>query len=119
MRLPAFLKSSAPKGEYELLPSTNAMRLTRVSSMRRKAALLALISIPLLSLGVYYHYPDHVVAAAQKVKEMVTGKLPPDYSRFYELERNYPQHDASLPYPEGQNGRFLWVNNQHWGEHAL
>ena len=40
----------------------------------------------------------------------------PTYERFYEMERNYPQHDKSLPYPEGENGRFVWVSNQHWGE---
>lgn len=39
----------------------------------------------------------------------------PTYERFYEMERNYPQHDKNLPYPEGENGRFVWVSNQHWG----
>ena len=43
-------------------------------------------------------------------------ELPPTYERFYEIERNYPQHDVSLPYPEGKDGRFLWISNQHDGQ---
>ncbi|KAI0635224.1 hypothetical protein C8Q77DRAFT_1106760 [Trametes polyzona] len=37
--------------------------------------------------------------------------LPPLYSRFHEAELALPQHDASLPFPEGREGRYLWVAN--------
>ncbi|KAL0955215.1 hypothetical protein HGRIS_004118 [Hohenbuehelia grisea] len=47
------------------------------------------------------------------------GSLPPMYERFHEYERNLPQHNESLPAPEGKNARFLWVaNHAHasgWG----
>lgn len=43
-------------------------------------------------------------------------KIPPIYEKYYEQERRLPQHNASLPYPEGKNGRFLLVSNQVWGE---
>ncbi|KAL0567366.1 hypothetical protein V5O48_014625 [Marasmius crinis-equi] len=33
--------------------------------------------------------------------------LPPLYERFHEYERNLPQHDLSLPAPEGKHARFL------------
>ncbi|KAL5519362.1 hypothetical protein ACEPAH_1045 [Sanghuangporus vaninii] len=39
--------------------------------------------------------------------------LPPTYDGYYEIERRYPQHNASLPFPEGRNGRFIYVSNQH------
>ena len=45
-------------------------------------------------------------------------ELPPTYDLYYEIERNYPQHNASLPFPEGKDGRFLWVSNQPTGQHA-
>lgn len=42
--------------------------------------------------------------------------LPPTYEHYYALERAYPQHNASLHFPEGANGRFMFVSNPHWGE---
>lgn len=125
MRLLLLLQRSLMKkeNEYELLPpNTNTMplqRLSRISHMRRKTLFLACISVPLLLFGLYYHYHEHVEAVVQTVKEMVTDKLPPNYERFYDMERKYPQHDITLPYPEGQYGRYLWVSNQHWGKHAF
>ena len=44
--------------------------------------------------------------------------LPPTFEEYYAIERAYPQHNASLPYPEGVDGRYVWFSNQHYGEHA-
>lgn len=40
----------------------------------------------------------------------------PNFDRFYEQERQLPQHDLNTPYPEGKNGRYLYVSNQHKGK---
>ncbi|OSD08075.1 hypothetical protein PYCCODRAFT_1430264 [Trametes coccinea BRFM310] len=37
--------------------------------------------------------------------------LPPLYSRFHEAELSLPQHNPSLPLPEGKDGKYLWVSN--------
>ena len=127
MRLPAFLSKATAEPDYELLPSSNGhssalQRLGRRTTLRRKIFILACVSLPLLMLIVYYQYPHHVASAvdavAEKAKETVEGMTLPTYERFYEMERNYPQHNPSLPFPEGENGRFVWVSNQHWGEHT-
>jgi hypothetical protein len=39
----------------------------------------------------------------------------PHYARFFKDEQNLPQHELSLPSPEGKDGRYLWVSNQHSG----
>ena len=52
-------------------------------------------------------------------KSVVLGTLPPFFREFYETELALPQHDESLPYPEGRNGRFLWINNQSGGVSKL
>ncbi|KAI5118056.1 hypothetical protein M0805_005902 [Coniferiporia weirii] len=41
--------------------------------------------------------------------------LPPLYEDWYELERNLPQHNESLPYPEGAQGRYFFASNHVWG----
>ncbi|THH11621.1 hypothetical protein EW145_g565 [Phellinidium pouzarii] len=41
--------------------------------------------------------------------------LPPLYKEWYELERKLPQHNDSLPYPEGANGRYFYASNHVWG----
>lgn len=110
---------------YEVLPSNNSNnngkssnpsplhRIARRITCRR-AALLALVALPLLAWLICRSYPEQVENMMLRMK----GKIPPTYERFYELERAYPQHDESLPWPEGENGRYLWVSNQHWGEHS-
>ena len=37
---------------------------------------------------------------------------PPTYSSVYDLERNLPQHNLDLPYPEGRTGRYVKFSNQ-------
>ena len=37
---------------------------------------------------------------------------PPKYERLYEWEKNLPQHNLDLPYPEGRTGRYVKFSNQ-------
>jgi len=39
----------------------------------------------------------------------------PSFQRFINYEDALPQHNASLPFPEGRNGRYVWVSSQHEG----
>lgn len=36
---------------------------------------------------------------------------PPLYDKYHERERNFPQHNQSLPYPDGSHAKFLWADN--------
>ena len=44
--------------------------------------------------------------------------IPPSYESIREYERRLPQHDLSLPSPEGPEGRYLRFGNGIWG-HGL
>ncbi|TFK60507.1 hypothetical protein BDN72DRAFT_779325 [Pluteus cervinus] len=37
---------------------------------------------------------------------------PPTYEKIQEFERNLPQHNLDLPYPEGKTGRYVKFSNQ-------
>ncbi|THH18168.1 hypothetical protein EW146_g2770 [Bondarzewia mesenterica] len=41
----------------------------------------------------------------------VRPSLPPNYYDWYEREKQLPQHDVSLPYPQGREGKYLWIAN--------
>ncbi|EMD32600.1 hypothetical protein CERSUDRAFT_118643 [Gelatoporia subvermispora B] len=60
----------------------------------------------------------------QHAPELVRPKpepqpLPPLYERFHTYELELPQHDPSLPYPEGRLGRYFYpanhVHGSGWG----
>ena len=52
-----------------------------------------------------------VTASVAAVTYVRNYPLPPLYSRFHQAELALPQHDASLPLPEGGHGRYLWIAN--------
>lgn len=37
--------------------------------------------------------------------------LPPLYEQYHDYERHLPQHNLSLPFPEGRDAKFLWAAN--------
>lgn len=41
-----------------------------------------------------------------------SNKTPPSWKKLREYERNLPQHNLSLSYPEGRNGRYVRFSNQ-------
>lgn len=47
------------------------------------------------------------------------NRLPPLFDDIYEYERLLPQHDETLPYPEGANGEYFYAANHVWGEEML
>ncbi|KAI5118047.1 hypothetical protein M0805_005895 [Coniferiporia weirii] len=120
MRFPRFFASaSGREAQYELLPTGASFGpLRRVApSSRRRVLTFCLLGLPfLIGLTIYYYLANIRVAWANiKYGSVEPSVLPPNFERFYEIERNYPQHNASLPFPEGENGRYMWVSNQHWG----
>jgi hypothetical protein len=44
-------------------------------------------------------------------------RVPPLYESFHEHELRLPQHDASLRFPEGKDGRYIWFANHAAGEY--
>ena len=44
-------------------------------------------------------------------KNSVLGSLPPHYYEYHDFERQLPQHDHSLPAPEGKHAKFVFMKN--------
>ena len=42
-------------------------------------------------------------------------RLPPLYESYHDYERHLPQHNLSLPYPEGRDAKFFWAANHVHG----
>ncbi|KAI1798153.1 hypothetical protein LXA43DRAFT_11575 [Ganoderma leucocontextum] len=95
---------------YDPLPSASDLqqktqhryafrRIYHVLTSRRR------LRIALLVLGIL------VAGCVAATTYVFNYPLPPLYRRFHEAELKLPQHDPSLPLPEGRNGRYLWVAN--------
>ncbi|KAI0646357.1 hypothetical protein C8Q79DRAFT_1050023 [Trametes meyenii] len=110
-----FLPSRARKTEYELLPSTapggssSARRACIGQGLRRVSHFLSVrrrLRALLVVLGLLA-----CAGAAALAYYVFTIPLPPLYSRFHEAELALPQHNVSLPFPEGREGKYLWIAN--------
>ena len=44
--------------------------------------------------------------------------FPEVYRPYYQLQRSMPQHNSSLPYPEGSDGRYLYFDQIHGECHS-
>lgn len=44
-----------------------------------------------------------------------TNILPPLYQRYTAYEQSLPQHNDSLPFPEGSDAKFIYFANHAWG----
>jgi hypothetical protein len=47
------------------------------------------------------------------------GRLPPRFYEWHDREKQLPQHDPDLPYPQGREGRYIRFSNQVWGTFLL
>ncbi|KAI0360624.1 hypothetical protein OH77DRAFT_704927 [Trametes cingulata] len=98
----------AQAARYELLPTAAGPSKPQVYSfqrvchpilVRRRVRTLLLCCVLLL------------VGGLAGCIYVLSIPLPPLYSRFHEAELALPQHNVSLPFPEGREGRYLWVAN--------
>lgn len=117
MRLPTFLASTSTNTYRPLdtaselpLSGTHASKRRRMSTsstprLRARAhsvAAIAFLPVVALTAGfIIYHF----VFRFTLVDQFVYG-FPdvPEYDEYFDWEDRLPQHNTSLPYPEGPNG---------------
>lgn len=81
--------------------SIRSLLLTCFHLVTLRRAVIFILSIPvLLALGILW------------------SGIPPSFDNIREYERLLPQHNLSLPYPEGENGMYLRFPGHIWG-HGL
>jgi len=82
-------------------------------------ALVAIVSLASLS-GLYYaakvyDHPLEFRPQRPLASAVVNETHPPLYEELDFLELSLPQHNASLPNPEGGTGRYFYPANRLWG----
>ncbi|TEB34201.1 hypothetical protein FA13DRAFT_1707769 [Coprinellus micaceus] len=111
-RRPAWLKDNT------LLPwasGAGAICAGRFKTIHKLAILGTIIFVVLLIISVSTR---HGRKAQQWIKDKVHGSedynldVPPRYRDLIELQKNFPQHNLSLPYPEGETGRYVKFTSQ-------
>lgn len=119
--------------QYVLIAPANSSRSLRFEAGKastpgvppvqrlRQSLLYAVMLVLLLIVGVILYFGINVTfiyIACLKFIFHTLGRspLPPTFEEYYALEQSYPQHNESLEFPEGREGRYLWISNQHYGE---
>lgn len=93
-------------------PSPPRRSSVLVGFPRRYARLgtLAILSLCAISFFFGFERTEKIIRAWRK---------PPRYTRYHAYERNLPQHDLNLPYPEGRDAKFFWASNHVTSAYTL
>ncbi|KAI0246304.1 hypothetical protein BJV78DRAFT_1364921 [Lactifluus subvellereus] len=59
--------------------------------------------------------PDDLRVFLQDLLKPEGGWYPPRFCEWHDREKQLPQHDPDLPYPQGREGRYIRFSNQIWG----
>ncbi|KAJ3502206.1 hypothetical protein NMY22_g18668 [Coprinellus aureogranulatus] len=121
---PGFHDPEANKGKPRHGSATSLRRILAHYGPRSLRQLLiqavAAALFVLFMITMVGHYPMHR-RWRQKLKDLVVIddtwrdldlNTPPRYLDVYEEERRLPQHNLSLPFPEGATGRYVKFTSQ-------
>lgn len=101
------------KRTFDILPpydmDTRGTSLRDARLPRRVFRLLVSILISLAFLGLYslMEFDDDEWLPANLPWRQ---RLPPLYPQYRRRELALPQHNLNLPYPEGRNGKYVWIS---------
>ncbi|KAJ7185222.1 hypothetical protein C8R46DRAFT_1287610 [Mycena filopes] len=124
--------------EYELLPSSQAEDATARHAPRTRRCVtgthsgyFSAVVATVLLLGTFYALRSRRLGPHQAVDPQLASEFPvaedngprkpPSYREYHQRERAFPQHNLSLPYPDGSHAKFLWTANHGssfgWGNY--
>lgn len=81
--------------------------------------LALIISLSFLGSLLVYVWLSSAFSTAGLFKSLRRQRLPPLYPEQRKFEWLLPQHDLSLPPPEGQHGRYLYIANHVRGRFSV
>ena len=122
-RSPSLLPSSMA-GWKEQPKSPSPWRLSRqlVGNRRRQYWIVFVVILVVVLLLLIHSGPANVLTIKSPPPEKPqshpkpTGTTqwedPPTLTKLKQWERNLPQHDLDLPFPEGRTGRYVKFSNQ-------
>lgn len=101
------------QSDSSTLPLSNSdtrSSLSRFSLTRRCTRLL----MGLILVCLFLFFSRTKATAPFRLQEQSLAKehsLPPLYEEYHDYERHLPQHNLSLPFPEGRDAKFFWTAN--------
>jgi hypothetical protein len=131
------VRSSLSQATGRLSSSLTVLRRLGVSRRSTSVALLVFCLVSLVFLGrtadgfgdrwraLVSPQQVEVVELEEAVPPPAPAPAPPDpalpplYQSFHQAELGFPQHDPSLPFPEGKTGRYIFIANHAVGEHGI
>ncbi|KAH7885742.1 hypothetical protein F5I97DRAFT_1145854 [Phlebopus sp. FC_14] len=72
---------------------------------------LGLLFLTSWALLWWYHHQEDELPLHWEEWDAEYHSLPPLYEDYHEFERHLPQHNLSLPFPEGRDAKFFWAAN--------
>ncbi|KAF9244158.1 hypothetical protein BU15DRAFT_86106 [Melanogaster broomeanus] len=107
------------KGHRSLLPSaggqSHPLKIsdTRASARWRPTRCFRLFAVLFVSSWAFILFYNHQVEHLSSPNEEnpIDPSIPPLFEAYHEFERHLPQHDLSLPFPEGRDAKFFWAAN--------
>jgi hypothetical protein len=100
------LPPAAPQMDNQKLPSPSFHSYSKFS----RSALGILLGLSaLVSLSLFYDFRAITITGLQSIPENVTPdrNYPPAYKKLRKWIHDLPQHNLSLPFPEGKDGRYV------------
>lgn len=113
-RSPSLLPSNMA-GWKEQPKSPSPWRLSRqLVGNRRRQYWIVFVIILVVVLLLIHSGPANVLTTKTPSSEPATNQweYPPTLTKLKQWERNLPQHDLDLPFPEGRTGRYVKFSNQ-------
>ncbi|EGN95083.1 hypothetical protein SERLA73DRAFT_187372 [Serpula lacrymans var. lacrymans S7.3] len=106
-------RHSKPTSDNPILPLKNSdiWPPSRLSLTKRYTRVVVVV-IGALGLLFFFYGRE---AGKIEIPSIRSGTVPPLYEKYHEYERHLPQHNLSLPFPEGRDAKFFWAANHVTG----
>ncbi|KAH8985176.1 hypothetical protein EDB92DRAFT_2091842 [Lactarius akahatsu] len=120
--MPRPLPLPGPVSLDKSVPS--AFRVPTISTVPRRARGSFLAFLLLAAITLFYLHsikissrsvPNDLLPLWQDIPPPEGGPNPPRFYKWHEREKQLPQHDPDLPYPQGREGRYIRFSNQIFG----
>ncbi|KAH9178049.1 hypothetical protein EDB89DRAFT_1300648 [Lactarius sanguifluus] len=101
------------------VPST--FRVPTIPTVPRRARGSFLAFLLLATITLFYLHSIKISSRSdllpllQDLPPPEGGPSPPRFYKWHEREKQLPQHDPNLPYPQGREGRYIRFSNQIFG----
>src|SRR6266702_1294655 len=105
-------------------PVSPSFRVASISTVPRRARCSFLAFLLLATITLFYlrsinissgSVPTDLLPFLRNLPPSEGGPNPPRFYQWHEREKQLPQHDPALPYPQGREGRYIRFSNQIFG----